>query len=63
MGKIGKKGKITVEEINLMKTRSVGKLGKKGNLGKLTFPKKNWGGMMGKIGKKGKIAEREPERF
>ena len=41
----------------------MGKLGKKGNLGKLTFPDKNWSGMMGKIGKKGKIAEREPERF
>ena len=43
---------------------TMGKIGKKGNLGKLTFPKKtNWGGMMGKIGMKCKIAEREPERF
>ena len=47
-----------------MKLRSIGKVGKKGNIGMLTFSQKNnWGGMMGNIGKKGKVTERDPELF
>ena len=44
MGKTGKKGKITGEEINnIMKTRSLGMLGRKGDLGKLILPQKTTG--------------------
>ena len=48
----------------LLKLRLVGKEGKKGNIGMLTFPPQNkWGGITGKIGKKGKDTERAPVLF